>query len=90
MLVPFQDGGLFTFGLSSFGQLGHNANSSHSTTYPTKVFELMGSTVIQVACGRSEGGRGSEVVACVTSVMHIKHVSDLELACHMTCTVHVL
>jgi E3 ubiquitin-protein ligase HERC4 len=47
-----EDGGLFTFGSSSFGQLGHNATPSHSTTYPTKVFELMGSTVTQVACGR--------------------------------------
>ena len=66
-----QDGGLFTFGSSSFGQLGHNATPSHSTTYPTKVFELMGSTVTQVACGRwgrregrggREGGREVQLV----------------------------
>lgn len=47
-----EDGGLFTFGCSSQGQLGHSTALSHSTTYPTKVVELMGSTVTQVACGR--------------------------------------
>ncbi len=47
--VP-QDGGVFTFGSGRYGQLGHN--STQSVSYPTKVFELMGSIVSQIVCGR--------------------------------------
>ena len=41
---------MFTFGAGMYGQLGHNAPNSE--TLPKKVFELMGSEVSQLACGR--------------------------------------
>ncbi|XP_074647680.1 putative E3 ubiquitin-protein ligase HERC4 isoform X2 [Tubulanus polymorphus] len=44
------DGGVFTFGAGSCGQLGHN--SINNEFLPRKVFEVMGSTVTQIACGR--------------------------------------
>lgn len=44
------EGGVFTFGAGGYGQLGHNS-TSHEIN-PRKVFELMGSIVTQVACGR--------------------------------------
>lgn len=47
-----QDGGVFTFGSSSKGQLGHG-NISEFEVNPRKVFELMGSVVTQIACGKS-------------------------------------
>jgi len=48
--VALQDGGVFTFGAGMYGQLGHNLNQSESL--PRKVFELMGSEVTMLACGR--------------------------------------
>ncbi|KAK3696531.1 hypothetical protein QZH41_015897 [Actinostola sp. cb2023] len=45
------DGGVFTFGCGSSGQLGHNSDNHEHT--PKKVFDLMGSVVSQIACGRS-------------------------------------
>lgn len=45
-----QDGGLFTFGAGSYGQLGHG--TFNHEVLPKKVVELMGSIVTQVACGR--------------------------------------
>ena len=47
-----QDGGVFTFGAGNYGQLGHNTKQNE--VLPKKVFELMGSPVTQIACGRSE------------------------------------
>lgn len=44
------DGGVFTTGLGSFGQLGHGTYGNE--VLPRKVLELMGSTVSQIACGR--------------------------------------
>ncbi|XP_063463762.1 probable E3 ubiquitin-protein ligase HERC4 isoform X17 [Pan paniscus] len=44
------EGGVFTFGAGGYGQLGHNS-TSHEIN-PRKVFELMGSIVTQIACGR--------------------------------------
>jgi len=41
---------VFTFGAGMYGQLGHNVNQSESL--PRKVFELMGSQVTMLACGR--------------------------------------
>ena len=41
---------MFTFGAGMYGQLGHN--SSNAEALPKKVFELMGSEVSQIACGR--------------------------------------
>ena len=49
-MLFFQEGGVFTFGAGMYGQLGHNASSSE--TLPKKVFELMGSEVSQLVCGR--------------------------------------
>ena len=46
----WQDGGLFTFGEGSRGQLGHD--SVHNEPLPRRVLELMGSEVSQIACGR--------------------------------------
>ncbi|KAL3877452.1 hypothetical protein ACJMK2_035156 [Sinanodonta woodiana] len=45
-----QDGGVFTFGSGTYGQLGHGMKNNE--ILPRKVMELMGSNVIQVACGR--------------------------------------
>uniref|UniRef100_A0A8B9CVD5 HECT-type E3 ubiquitin transferase n=1 Tax=Anser brachyrhynchus TaxID=132585 RepID=A0A8B9CVD5_9AVES len=42
--------GVFTFGAGGYGQLGHNS-TSHEIN-PRKVFELMGSVVTQITCGR--------------------------------------
>ncbi|KAL4239292.1 putative E3 ubiquitin-protein ligase herc4 [Mactra antiquata] len=44
------DGGLFTFGAGTYGQLGHGSKAHE--IIPKKVLELMGSTVTQLACGR--------------------------------------
>lgn len=55
------EGGLFTWGAGMYGQLGHGRKSNEML--PLKVFELMGSKLIQVSCGRchtiavSRGGR---------------------------------
>uniref|UniRef100_A0A4X2LDV3 HECT and RLD domain containing E3 ubiquitin protein ligase 4 n=1 Tax=Vombatus ursinus TaxID=29139 RepID=A0A4X2LDV3_VOMUR len=45
-----KEGGVFTFGAGGYGQLGHNS-TSHEIN-PRKVFELMGSIVTQITCGR--------------------------------------
>ncbi|KAA0721997.1 putative E3 ubiquitin-protein ligase HERC3 [Triplophysa tibetana] len=45
-----KEGGLFTFGNGSRGQLGHD--STHSEPLPRRVMELMGTEVSQIACGR--------------------------------------
>ncbi len=44
------DGGVFTFGGGSYGQLGHGGRGSE--VLPRKVMELMGTEVTQVACGK--------------------------------------
>ncbi|CAH1793710.1 unnamed protein product, partial [Owenia fusiformis] len=54
-----EEGGVFTFGAGSYGQLGHNCNNNEFL--PRKVFELMGCTVSQIACGRRH------TLACVPS-----------------------
>ncbi|KAG8232703.1 hypothetical protein J437_LFUL014721 [Ladona fulva] len=45
-----KDGGVFSCGLGSYGQLGHNSKSNE--VLPRKVMELMGLTVTQISCGR--------------------------------------
>lgn len=45
-----QDGGLFTFGDGSWGQLGHGSTSNE--LLPRRVLELMGTEVSQITCGR--------------------------------------
>lgn len=45
-----KDGGLFTFGDGSWGQLGHG--STNNEPLPRRVLELMGTEVSQIACGR--------------------------------------
>ncbi|XP_042246341.1 probable E3 ubiquitin-protein ligase HERC3 isoform X1 [Thunnus maccoyii] len=45
-----KDGGLFTFGDGSWGQLGHA--STNNELLPRRVLELMGTEVSQIACGR--------------------------------------
>ncbi|KAK7930540.1 hypothetical protein WMY93_006935 [Mugilogobius chulae] len=45
-----KDGGLFTFGDGSWGQLGHG--STNNELQPRRVLELMGTEVSQIACGR--------------------------------------
>uniref|UniRef100_A0A3P9MXY5 HECT and RLD domain containing E3 ubiquitin protein ligase 3 n=1 Tax=Poecilia reticulata TaxID=8081 RepID=A0A3P9MXY5_POERE len=45
-----KDGGLFTFGDGSWGQLGHG--STNSELLPRRVLELMGTEVSQISCGR--------------------------------------
>uniref|UniRef100_A0AAY4APN6 HECT domain-containing protein n=1 Tax=Denticeps clupeoides TaxID=299321 RepID=A0AAY4APN6_9TELE len=45
-----KDGGLFTFGNGSRGQLGHD--SINNEPLPRRVVELMGTEVSQIACGR--------------------------------------
>ncbi|ETN59614.1 hect E3 ubiquitin ligase [Anopheles darlingi] len=43
-------GGVFTCGAGTFGQLGHG--SCNNEILPRMVFELMGSKITQIACGR--------------------------------------
>uniref|UniRef100_A0AAR2IIL5 HECT domain-containing protein n=1 Tax=Pygocentrus nattereri TaxID=42514 RepID=A0AAR2IIL5_PYGNA len=45
-----KDGGLFTFGNGSRGQLGHD--STNNEPLPRRVLELMGTEVSQIACGK--------------------------------------
>ncbi|XP_053188967.1 probable E3 ubiquitin-protein ligase HERC3 [Scomber japonicus] len=45
-----KDGGLFTFGDGSWGQLGHA--STNNELLPRRVLELMGTEVSQITCGR--------------------------------------
>lgn len=45
-----KEGGLFTFGNGSRGQLGHD--STNNEPLPRRVMELMGTEVSQIACGR--------------------------------------
>lgn len=50
-IVVTLEGGVFSFGSGTHGQLGHN--STHDEPLPKKILELMGSEVSQIACGRS-------------------------------------
>uniref|UniRef100_B4N542 GK20388 n=1 Tax=Drosophila willistoni TaxID=7260 RepID=B4N542_DROWI len=43
------EGGVFTCGAGTYGQLGHGSNTNEML--PRMVMELMGSTITQVACG---------------------------------------
>uniref|UniRef100_A0A8C5EB60 HECT domain-containing protein n=1 Tax=Gouania willdenowi TaxID=441366 RepID=A0A8C5EB60_GOUWI len=45
-----KNGGLFTFGDGSWGQLGHG--STNNELLPRRVMELMGTEVSQISCGR--------------------------------------
>ncbi|XP_055530268.1 probable E3 ubiquitin-protein ligase HERC4 isoform X2 [Wyeomyia smithii] len=45
-----QEGGVLTCGAGTFGQLGHGTYSNE--ILPRMVFELMGSKITQIACGR--------------------------------------
>ncbi|XP_058497192.1 probable E3 ubiquitin-protein ligase HERC3 [Solea solea] len=45
-----KDGGLFTFGDGTWGQLGHGSNNNE--LLPRRVIELMGTEVSQITCGR--------------------------------------
>jgi alpha-tubulin suppressor-like RCC1 family protein len=49
-VVVTLEGGVFSFGSSVHGQLGHN--STNDELLPRKISELMGSEVSQIACGR--------------------------------------
>jgi alpha-tubulin suppressor-like RCC1 family protein len=49
-VVVTLEGGVFSFGSSMYGQLGHN--STNDELLPRKISELMGSEVSQIACGR--------------------------------------
>lgn len=44
------EGGLFTFGAGMYGQLGHGRTANE--LLPRKVFELMGTPIVQVSAGR--------------------------------------
>jgi len=50
LFILLQNGGVFTFGAGMYGQLGHN--STQCEKLPRMVFELMGSEVSMLACGR--------------------------------------
>jgi len=63
-----QDGGLFTFGAGSNGQLGHG--TFNHELLPKKVVELMGCIVTQVACGR---------YVFVTGVYSVTHLDAVHI-----------
>ncbi|XP_049514109.1 probable E3 ubiquitin-protein ligase HERC4 isoform X10 [Dermacentor silvarum] len=44
------DGGVFTFGAGTYGQLGHGVKVNEAV--PRRVVELMGTTITQLSCGR--------------------------------------
>ncbi|VVC96743.1 unnamed protein product [Leptidea sinapis] len=58
------DGGVFTCGTGEYGQTGHGV--TRDELVPRKIMELMGSTVTQIACGRSHVlcRVGERVLAC--------------------------
>ncbi|CAF1465462.1 unnamed protein product [Rotaria magnacalcarata] len=64
------EGGVFSFGSSTHGQLGHN--STNDELLPRKISELMGSEVSQIACGRSH---------TVIFMPNIGQISTFGLAC---------
>ncbi|CAF3323072.1 unnamed protein product [Rotaria socialis] len=64
------EGGVFSFGSSAHGQLGHN--STNDELLPRKISELMGSEVSQIACGRSH---------TVIFMPNIGQISTFGLAC---------
>ncbi|CAF1039515.1 unnamed protein product [Rotaria sordida] len=64
------EGGVFSFGSSSHGQLGHN--STNDELLPRKISELMGSEVSQIACGRSH---------TVIFMPNVGQISTFGLAC---------
>lgn len=45
-----QEGGVFTFGCGSHGQLGHD--NTNNEILPRRVMDMMGTVVTQIACGR--------------------------------------
>ena len=49
-LVLTQEGSVFSFGCDVYGQLGHDSKTNQLT--PKQIFDFMGSTVTQIACGR--------------------------------------
>ena len=49
-LALTQEGSVFSFGCDVYGQLGHD--SKHNQLTPKQIFDFMGSTITQIACGR--------------------------------------
>ena len=49
-LALTQEGSVFSFGCGIYGQLGHDSKNNQLT--PKQIFDFMGSTVTQIACGR--------------------------------------
>lgn len=57
-LMCLQEGGVFTCGSGAHGQLGHG--NTFSASRLRMIFELMGTAVSQVVCGRCMGGERVE------------------------------
>lgn len=74
ILTLWQDGGLFTFGDGSWGQLGHG--STNNELLPRRVLELMGTEVSQITCGRSCLLWPCELFHSSRSMRSVKIVSD--------------
>ncbi|KAK3554356.1 hypothetical protein QTP70_022588 [Hemibagrus guttatus] len=75
-----KDGGLFTFGNGSRGQLGHD--STNNEPLPRRVLELMGTEVSQIACGRR--GNLKEISDCKVVVGESVARQHRMVVCRMT------
>ena len=77
---------MFTFGAGMYGQLGHNSSSSEAL--PKKVFELMGSEVCQIACGRLVSMYGGVRMYSPTPHSHNTCIERLLVYCFNVCLMY--
>ncbi|VDI38896.1 E3 ubiquitin-protein ligase HERC4 [Mytilus galloprovincialis] len=62
-----QEGGVFTFGCGSHGQLGHD--NTNNEILPRRVMDMMGTVVTQIACGSYRIHINSNKGNCMSSLL---------------------